>query len=78
MTVKCVDCRFVSEPQELTAGGFPQVRCTRGVWDNDIKGPKMTFAHQYYSYGSLVRNRGPVRRHGDACTVGEPKMKGGV
>ncbi len=67
--MKCCDCEFISGPGIIGTGKFPSVRCTLGLWDKDNK----EGVHQYYSYGSLVRNRGPVRRHGESCTQGKEK-----
>lgn len=65
--MKCIDCRFLSPPEEIH-GNFPSVRCTLGLWDSD----NSANVPQWYSYGSAVRNRGPVRHHGESCTRGEP------
>lgn len=72
--MKCVDCKFLSEkkpshPTTTVESEFTSVRCTKGRWDNDNK-PGVP---QYYAWGSAVRNRGPIRRHGENCSVGEPK-----
>lgn len=67
--MKCIYCYFLSEPKELRQGDFPSVRCTLGLWDTDNKAG----AEQWYSYGSAVRNRGPIRRHGEQCTKGQYK-----
>lgn len=66
--MKCIDCKFLSVPQQIY-GNFPSVRCTLGLWDKDNRAG----TEQWYSYGSAVRNRGPVRRHGETCEKGEPK-----
>lgn len=63
--MKCRDCRFLSEPKELRPGDYPSVRCTLGLWDSGVP--------QWYSYGESQLNRGPVRRLGEKCTMGEPK-----
>jgi hypothetical protein len=67
--MKCIDCEFRSDPKELKPDAYPSVRCLKGLWDH--KG-----VPQWYAWGSVVRNRGPVRRFGDTCTVGEPRKKG--
>jgi hypothetical protein len=66
--MKCCDCKFISEPKSF-GDRYPSVRCTLGLWDNDNR----EHAEQWYSFGNCVLNRGPVKRHGDACTRGEPK-----
>jgi hypothetical protein len=64
--MKCRDCRYISEPTTFNPDKYPVVRCTLGLWDkNGIK--------QWYSFGECVLNRGPVRRHGEACTKGVDK-----
>jgi len=67
--MKCRECRFLSEPRTFGEGEYPSVRCTLGLWDKDNKAG----VKQWYSYGESQLNRGPVRRHGDACTQGEAK-----
>jgi hypothetical protein len=69
--MKCIDCQFRSEPKELLPGEYPIVRCLKGVWDKEG-------VPQWYAWGSVVRNHAAVRRFGDACTVGEPRTKGGA
>jgi len=66
--MKCIDCKFLSEPKTLGNDDFPAVRCTLGLWDKD----NPIGAAQWYAYGSAVRNRGPVRKHGENCKQGEP------
>lgn len=64
--MKCRDCKFLSEPTVRIEGDYPSVRCKLGQWDKgDIK--------QWHSFGETQLNRGPVRRYGEACTLGEPK-----
>lgn len=67
--MKCRDCKFISPPTEFNPDRYPSVRCTLGLWDNDNK----TGTDQWYSFGECVLNRGPVRRHGEACTKGVDK-----
>ena len=67
--MKCRDCRFLSEPKELREGDYPSVRCTLGQWD-----PEEGKYEQWYSYGESQLNRGPVRRYGEKCIGGKPKL----
>ena len=67
MTMKCRDCKFLSDREEIWPGDYPSVRCTLGLWDNDNK----SGVEQWYSFGESKLNRGPVRRHGLYCTRGE-------
>ncbi len=69
--MKCRDCKFLSEPQNIGESYFPSVRCTLGIWDKENK----EGVPQWYSYGQAVLNRGPVKRLGEACTRGEPKRQ---
>ena len=69
--MKCRDCKFLSEPEHFGSSEFPSVRCTLGLWDKDYDNPPDT--KQYYSYGSAIRNRGPIKKHGEVCTRGENK-----
>lgn len=71
--MKCSDCRFLCEPTVLVPGDYRSVRCTKGLWDNKDREPPIPV---WYAWGSAVRNRGPVHRYGEACTVGEPKDQG--
>ena len=64
--MKCRDCQLLSKP-EVIHGGYPSVRCTLGLWDKDNK----PGAPQWYSFGESQLNRGPVKRHGAACTQGK-------
>jgi hypothetical protein len=68
--MKCRDCKKL-----IKSEGF--VRCSLGLWDNDNK-PKTGLLtdvpfEQWYSDEELQLNRGPVRRHGDKCTQGQPR-----
>jgi len=67
--MKCRECRFIKEEPPRNSEGFPSVRCTLGLWDKDNK----EGAPQWYSYGSMIRNRGPIKRHGESCTQGNVK-----
>lgn len=68
--MKCRDCRFLSETKIFVDGDYPAVRCTLGEFDKDSK----SGAEVWYSYGQSQINRGPIKRHGDSCTKGEPKV----
>ncbi|GAH68686.1 unnamed protein product [marine sediment metagenome] len=65
--MKCRDCKFLSDPTDIHQGDYPSVRCTLGLWDKEG-------IPQWYSFGESQLNRGPVRRYGEACTRGEPKV----
>ena len=67
--MKCINCIFLSKTKILgSKDEFPSVRCTLGLWDSD----NTPGVPQYYAYGSAVRNRDPVKRHGENCTHGKP------
>ena len=64
--MKCCNCKFLSELKDFNTGGrYEVVRCTLGLWDKEG-------IEQWYSWGNSLLNRGPVRRHGESCTRGEP------
>lgn len=71
--MKCIDCRFLSDRELIGTTEFASVHCTLGAWDKDNKAG----APQYYSWGSAVRNRSPIKKHGESCARGMPKLKGG-
>jgi hypothetical protein len=76
--MKCRDCRFISDPEEIRPDQYPSVRCTLGLWDKPDRYDPARKVTQWYAYGEMILNRGPVRRYGEACTRGEPKKKGGL
>lgn len=69
--MKCIDCIFISDQRTFREDEYPSVRCTKGLWDDKVREPPIPV---WYSYGNAVRNRAAVRRHGEACTVGEAKV----
>jgi len=72
--MKCRDCKFLSDPTDIHPGDWPSVRCTLGLWDTEKMARSPQGIPQWYSYGESQLNRGPVRRYGEACTRGEPKV----
>lgn len=70
LKMKCISCRFLSDAKVFQEGDYPSVRCTKGIWDKNIRGKKID---QWYALGSARLNRGPVKKFGASCEIGVPK-----
>ncbi|KKN46268.1 hypothetical protein LCGC14_0674750 [marine sediment metagenome] len=53
--MKCRDCEYISEAEELRPVDFPSVRCTLGLWDEPDQYTPGRMIPVHLSYGSMQR-----------------------